>query len=263
MNKFSEIVASIEARTRGPSGFELSPRGERITLAVYGDTDLNMDERTSSSADTGTPTVGLNPRDRKIVRLCLAVMGALAVGSWIGVASSPYLVNNYPLLLVAISARSRHIILVTPLVAAPMLLLVACLRNLVFTALSFFLGRSLGEPGLVWLEQRSKGFGRFVRWLERFFLRWSYLAVFVFPFGTMAFVAGVARMRPLRFFAVAIPGITFRLSLYILLGDSMRGPIMNFLELVRAHQVSVTIAVVLSMAMYQLYKHKWRDRESA
>ncbi len=224
--------------------------------------DTDSTELDSASPGTGPPIEERSPRDRKIIRVCLAAMGALAVGSWIGVATWPYLVNNYPLLLVAISPRSRHIVLVTPLLAAPLLLFVACLRNLAFTAFSFFLGRSLGEPGLVWLEERSKGFGRFVRWLERFFLRSSYLAVFVFPFGSMAFIAGVARMRPLGFFAAAIPGITFRLGLYILLGDTLREPIMNILTFVRAHQVPITIAFALSMAMYQLYKHKWRDRQS-
>lgn len=224
--------------------------------------DSDSTELDSAAPDTGPPIEERSPRDRKIIRVCLAAMGALAVGSWIGVATWPYLVNNYPLLLVAISPRSRHIVLVTPLVAAPLLLFVACLRKLTFTALSFLLGRSLGEPGLVWLEERSKGFGRFVRWMERFFLRWSYLAVFVFPSGAMAFIAGVARMRPLGFFAAAISGTTFRLGLYVLLGDSLRDPIMNLLALVRAHQVPVTIAFALSMAMYQLYKHKWRDRQS-
>lgn len=226
-------------------------------MATTNGTDLNTVE-----LDDAAPTAGLSPRDRMIVRGCLAALGALSVGTWIGVGSSPYLVNNYPLLLVGISPISRHFILVASLVATPLLLLVGGLRSLAFTTFSYFLGRSLGEPGLVWLEQRSKRAGRFIRWLERFFLRWSYFAVFVFPLGAMAFVAGVARMRPLGFFAVAIPGIAFRLTLYVLLGESMREPILNFLAFLRTHQLPLTIACALSMAMYQLYKHKWRDRES-
>ena len=42
----------------------------------------------------------------------------------------------------------------------------------------------------------------------------------------------------------------------------MREPILNFLAFLRTHQLPLTIACALSMAMYLLYKHKWRDRES-
>jgi membrane protein DedA with SNARE-associated domain len=204
-----------------------------------------------------------NARDRKIVRVCLLMLGALTVGTWIGVATSPYLVNNYPLVLIGISPLSRHVILVAPLVGAPIVLLVCGLRTLTFTAVSYFLGRSIGEPGLVWLEQRSENAGRFVRWLERFFQRWSYLAVFVFPQGAMACVAGVARMRPFGFFVTATVGITFRLSLYVWLADSISGPIMRFLEFIRIYQFPATVVLVIGIGTYQVYKRRGRGRGGA
>ncbi len=209
------------------------------------------------------PTAGLSARDRRIVRVCLMMLAALTVGTWIGVASSPYLVNNHPLVLIGISPLSRHMILVAPLVGAPMVLLVGGLRSLAFTAVSYFLGKSLGEPGLVWIEQRAEKAGRFVRWLERFFQRWSYLAVFVFPLGVMACVAGVARMRPYGFFAAATAGITFRLSLYVLLADSIRGPIMRLLEFIRVYQVPATVVLVVGIGTYQVYKRTRRGSQGA
>ena len=150
-------------------------------------------------------------------------------------------------------------ILVAPLVGTPMVLLVGGLRSLAFTAVSYFLGRSIGEPGLVWLEQRSENAGRFVRWLERFFQRWSYLAVFIFPLGVMACVAGVARMRPFGFFAA----IAFRLSLYVWLADSMRGPIMRLLEFIRIYQVPATVVLVIGIGTYQVYKRSGRGSQGA
>ena len=208
-------------------------------------------------------TAELNARDRKIVRACLLMLATLSVGTWVGVATSPFLVNNYPLVLIGISPLSRHMILVAPLVGAPMVLLVGGLRSLTFTAVSFFLGRSIGEPGLVWLEQRSENAGRFVRWLERFFQRWSYFAVFIFPLGVMACVAGVARMRPFGFFVAAAAGITFRLSLYVWLADSIRGPIMRLLEFIRVYQIPATVVLVIGIGSYQVYKRRGRGRRGA
>jgi membrane protein DedA with SNARE-associated domain len=191
----------------------------------------------------------------------LFVLGALSVGTWIGVASSPYLAVNYPLALIAISPLGRHIVLVAPIVGSGWLLLIGGARSLTFTAFSYQLGRTLGEPGLVWLDQRAAKAARFVRWLERFFERWSYLAVFIFPLGVMAAIAGVARMRPLGFFACASLGIAFRLSLYIWLASSIREPIMALLEFVRAHQLPATAVCVLGVSSYQYIK--WRRRRGS
>ena len=198
----------------------------------------------------------LSDRDRKIVRISLTTLAVLSIGTWIGVASSPYLVNNYPLVLIGMSPLSRHMILVAPLVGAPMVLLVGGLRTLAFTAFAYFLGRALGEPALVWIEERGQKTGRFVRWLERFIHRWSYLAVFIFPLGLMACVAGVTRMPPRGFFLTAFAGIMFRLSLYIVLADSIRAPIMSFLEFIRIYQIPATIAVAVGIGAYQIYKHR-------
>ena len=196
---------------------------------------------------------------RRIVRGCLFVLGALSVGTWIGVASSPYLAIHYPLTLVGISPLGRHIVLVAPVVDAGWLLLVGGTRFLIFTAFSYQLGRSLGEPGLVWLDQRAEKAARFVRWLERFFKRWSYFAVLIFPLGAMACIAGVARMPPVGFFICAICGIAFRVSVYIWVADSIREPIMVVLEFIRAHQVSATAACVVGVSSYQIFR--WRRRQ--
>ncbi|MFP6655537.1 MAG: hypothetical protein VCB25_07900 [Myxococcota bacterium] len=216
-----------------------------------------MDDSAGGSG-AAPSTLGLSSRDRKIVRVCLMILAALTVGTWIGIASLPYLVSNHPLVLIGISPLSRHMILVAPLVGAPMVLLVGGLRTLAFTAVSYFLGRSLGEPGLVWLERRAEKAGRFIRWLERFFQRWSYLAIFVFPLGAMACVAGVSRMHPYGFFTAATAGIAFRLSLYVWLADSIREPIMRLLEFIDAYQFPATVVLVIGIGVYQVYKRRRR-----
>jgi membrane protein DedA with SNARE-associated domain len=202
----------------------------------------------------------LSPHEQRLLRACLITLGILIVGTQIGVATSPYLVNNYPLLLVGISPLSRHVILVTPIVSPWWLLLTAGLRTFTFSILAFMVGRILGETALVWLENRSEGVGRFVRMLERFFERWSYLAVFFFPLGAMACIAGVGGMRPVGFLLCAVPGIAFRLGIYIWFADSLREPIKALLELIRSYQGPATGVLIFGIAAYQLFK--WRRRRS-
>ena len=211
-----------------------------------------IDEPPTDEAEAAAPR---SPEEQRIIRGCLIALGILVVGTQIGIAFSPYLVNNYPLLLVGISPLSRHVVLVAPLVGFPLLLLVCGTRTLAFTALAFWLGRGLGDEALVWLDERSKGAARFVRMMERFFRRWSYVAVFLFPLGAMACIAGVAGMPPARFFAVAIPGIVFRLGVYSWFGESLREPILALLEIIRTYQVEATAVLVVSIATYQLFKY--------
>jgi membrane protein DedA with SNARE-associated domain len=215
----------------------------------------------SNSDEAAAPAIAhrpLNAEEQRIVRGCLFALGVLSVGTWIGVASAPYLAVNYPLALVAISPLSRHVVLVAPIVDPVWLLLVGGARSLTFSAVSYLLGTAMGEPGLVWLDQRAVRTARFVRWLERFFLRWSYFAVIIFPLGVMAGVAGVSRMRPVGFFTCATVGIALRLSLYIWLASSIREPIMALLEFIRAHQLPATAVCVVGVASYQLIKWKRR-----
>ena len=54
----------------------------------------------------------------------------LSAGSAVGLAASAYLVNHYPLLLIALSPIGRHLILVVPNVDPGAFLLVAGLQQL-------------------------------------------------------------------------------------------------------------------------------------
>lgn len=184
------------------------------------------------------------------------MIGVLTVGAWTGLAFAPYLMSNYPLVLIGISPASRHMVFVAPIVGPWLVLLVGGGRTLLFTTTAYFLGRAIGEPGLLWLDQHSKNFSRFVRWLQRLFQRWSYFAIFIFPLGAMASIAGAARIPPVPFFICAIAGITFRLSVLVLLAESIREPLMVFIELVRTYQLPGTVICVVGVVGYQLWKRR-------
>jgi small ligand-binding sensory domain FIST len=67
-------------------------------------------------------------------------------------------------------------------------------------------------------------------------------------------------MRPIGFFIAASLGIAFQMSLYILLADSIREPILNLLEVIRTYQLPGTIVLAGSIVSYQVYKRRFRDR---
>ena len=83
----------------------------------------------------------LDSEQRKPVRLCLSVLGALGTASLIGVAFSLYLVNHYPLLLIALSPLGRHMVLVAPMVAGGVETILGVQRDPLFgPAVMFGLG---------------------------------------------------------------------------------------------------------------------------
>jgi hypothetical protein len=108
-------------------------------------------------------------------------MGALWALSTLGRASSLYLINNAPLLLVAMSPMGSHVLLAAALANPIALLAVTIARRLVFYTATFYLGRALGPYAVQWVEARARHFGRFVRFVERLFARAPRLVVLARP----------------------------------------------------------------------------------
>jgi membrane protein DedA with SNARE-associated domain len=200
--------------------------------------------------------LSLTPEQSRVVKVCLSMIGVLTVAAWTGLAFSPYLMSNYPLALIGMSPASRHMVLVAPIVGPWLVLTVGGARMLLFTAIAFFLGRSIGEPGLIWLDQNSVKISRFVRWLQGVFQRWSYVAIFIYPVGAMASIAGAARMSVAPFFLCAVAGILFRLTVLVLLANSIREPLLEFIDLVRAYQWPATAVCLAVVVVYQLWKRR-------
>ena len=105
------------------------------------------------------------------VRRWGAALGVLGFGSLLGVAFSPYLVTHWPLLLVGLSPLGLHMVLVAPVTHPVAFFLVLVVRRLLFYLGCFQLGRTLGPWAIPWVESRSRHFGRFLRFLERLFIR--------------------------------------------------------------------------------------------
>ena len=196
----------------------------------------------------------LSDEQRKLARRCLWGLGILGAGSLGGVAFSLYLVNHYPLLLMALSPLGRHLVLVAPTVDPTALVFVTVIRRMAFYLLTFYLGRALGSTAIDWLEARSPYFARFVRWLERLFARASHLVVLVMAGPTVSALAGISGMRVAVYLPLATTGLVARILLVIGLAEWLREPIEWMLALIDRYWVPGTVVLVVATLAYQRRK---------
>jgi membrane protein DedA with SNARE-associated domain len=197
----------------------------------------------------------LDSERRRIVRLCVSTLATLSSISLLGVAFSLYLVNHHPLLLVAMSPLGRHLLLAAPSVDPVAFVVVVVTRRMLFYLASFHLGRALGPAGIVWIEARAIGFGRFVRWLEQIFRRASHPIVFFLSGPTLSALAGASGMRPRVFVALATPGLVLRAVVVLGIAASIRPILETVLAWIDDHWISGTLAMFVIVALY-----RWKRR---
>lgn len=213
----------------------------------------------ASETPVGVDT-GLDDGQRRIVRLCLIGLAVLGTGSMIGTMSVLYLSNHFPLLLIALSPISRHLILVAPTLHPATFVGVATLRRLAFYVPCFILGRTLGSAALAWLDTRFRGAARFVQWLDRIFQRAQYPAVFFLPGPIMSTIAGNAQMPMAIWVPLVASGVVLRMVVVVWFGEWLREPIERLLALFDEYWIPGTIVLVASTALYQWRRRKGRTK---
>ena len=169
----------------------------------------------------------------------------------VGAASSLYLVDHYPLLLIALSPLGRHMLLVAPIVNPVAFVAVAVLRRMTFYLACFQLGRGLGPSGVVWLEARAARFARFVRFVESLFARAPHLVVFAMAGPTVSGLAGISGIRTLPFVVLATASLVMRMLLVLAFADLLREPILRVLDWIDENWVPGTLVLVLATLVYQ------------
>jgi uncharacterized membrane protein YdjX (TVP38/TMEM64 family) len=138
------------------------------------------------------------PRVRHAI---IGVVAALAIASIIGVALSPYLLVEHPVLLLALSPLGRHLALAVADTDPTLLVIVTVVRRVVGELASYGLGLVYGNAAVLWMEARTPKLGRFVRWVEAQFIRFGSPLLIVAPAHSLCLLAGAARVR---FWVVAL-----------------------------------------------------------
>ncbi len=225
------------------------------------------DSPAPSALPGGDPdSLEYSPEQIRSMRIWFGVLALLSIAGWIGTFGVARLANDLPLLLIVLSPVIRHLVLVASSVSPAAFLSVAILRGLVSIVVGFQLGRAVGRSGLRWLDVRSPGFGRFVRWIERLFERSAPAAVLLLPGLLVAVLAGISGMRVATLLALAVVGLALRMLAILSFGLWLREPIQWLLQFFDRNWIAITLGIVAIVAL-----NRWRrsarapgsDRSSA
>jgi hypothetical protein len=158
-------------------------------------------------------TLPVRSRDPRL-RLLLFAYAVLYAAAWVSSILAPRWVADRSELLIAGSARIRHLLFVVPAGISPGAYAgIGFARMMVSAAVCYLLGRWYGTRGFAWLDRQLMGQRpAILRWLERLTDRYGWLSVFLMPgSNVVCALVGHSQMRPRTFFSIVSAGIAFRL----------------------------------------------------
>jgi membrane protein DedA with SNARE-associated domain len=174
---------------------------------------------------------------RTTLVLIAAPLVVLTIIANVGDALAPTLVDRHPLLLIAMNARNRNLVLTTNLLDPIPYYTVGFLRLLVSDPLFYLIGYFWGDAAVRWVERNTKTLGGTLRWVEARFSRWGVPLVFALPNNWICLFAGASRMRPAVFLTANIAGTVLRLYLIRVVGEAFDGPIDWILEFIARYRL--------------------------
>jgi membrane protein DedA with SNARE-associated domain len=203
---------------------------------------------------------------RRQLFVLLVPIAATTIASAVGAALAPKLLVDHPLALLALNPVPRHLVLVSGSVDALPFTAVAAARLFFPDPFYFLVGRLYGSDAVRWVENRSGGAGRFVRFAERAFEKARYAVLFVAPAGLICVLAGASRMRTGPFVAVNLAGTLTGVTLARLFGEALAVPLEAVRDFIQANVLVLTaISVVLVASSVVLRRRQARRaaRQSA
>jgi membrane protein DedA with SNARE-associated domain len=220
-----------------------------------------QDYEVPDSATVATESKGeRRPPGRHTLKLLVAPIIFLIVISNVGDALAPKLVEDNPLLLIAMNSRNRNLILVTNQLDALSYYGVATLRLLLSDPLFFLIGYWYGDTAIRWMEQRTKSFGGMLREWEKWFTKAAYPLVFIAPNNIVCLLAGGAGMRVSTFFTLNVTGTFARLYLIRWLGDAFERPIDDVLDFIARYRTPLLV-VSITFFMIMMVRELRQGRE--
>ncbi len=175
----------------------------------------------------------------------MAIFGTAALGN----ALFPALVNEHPLLLLALNATTRHLVATSTSVDVLPYVVVALGRRLVEDPFLYLLGRRYGDGAVEWMS-RKLGAGRLLRAARRNFRLWGGVLVFFFPGGVVCVLAGASGMSLWLFLILNLSGTLATIFLLRSAGEEVSGPLIWVLELIGENVVPLTaLSLVLTVAV--------------
>ncbi|MDQ3980363.1 MAG: hypothetical protein M3314_12545 [Actinomycetota bacterium] len=207
-----------------------------------------LSEDDPAPAETDEATDEHRPRlPRKKLVLIVAPIVVLAIVGTITTALTPALAAKHPLLLIALEARNRNLVLARRVDFLPFLL-VASFRRTLTDPLYYLLGYYYGDRAVRWLEVKA-GMGSYARLMQRVFQKASYFAVFLFPGAIVCAMAGVIRMRFAVFLALNISGTLAAVISLKVFGDAVSEPVEALIGFFDRNLLTTTIVSIVLVGL--------------
>ncbi len=210
-------------------------------------------------ADAAPADEARKPRrkpSRRTITLIGVPLAVVTILSYIGDSIMPGLVDEHPLLLLALNPRNRNLVLVTNQLDAWSYYTVGFVRLVLTDPLWFLIGYWYGETALRWAEKRTRTFGETLRFLERGFGKAAYPLVFVAPNNWICLFAGSAGMSVPVFLVLNVSGTLARLYLVRLLGETFEAPIDAVLDFIREYRVPLLVLSVVIVAVMTVLEYR-------
>jgi len=171
----------------------------------------------------------------------------------VGTALTPPLAARHPLLLIAMEARDRNLLLARH-VGVAVFLVVGSLRRLISDPFFYLLGRYHGRVGVAWLERH--GGGRAVAATVRAFRRAAYPMLVVFPGAVVCTLAGDAGVPPAAFGVIVVLRTIAVVLMIRFVGNVFAGPVDATLHFFDQHLIATSLAGVALMGGWVLWERR-------
>lgn len=197
----------------------------------------------------------MNQREARRVplRWLLAVVVVSTVVGYVGDILGPSLINDHPLLQIAINPRNRWLLLATPQLDAVPFFVVGFLRLVSTDPVAFVLGWQYGDAAVSWAERQMGDEGGLIRRIERWFGKIAPLVILIMPSFYWCVLAGGARMKPKVFITLNVIGTIGRLVLFRLAGAAFRDELEGVLGFIQRYQWWLVVAsfAVVALSMFR------------
>lgn len=196
------------------------------------------------------------PSRRTLILLVTPIVIITTMG-FIASAFTPTLATKHPLLMIALDARNRFLVLARNVDLVPFVI-VAVLRRSFSDPLFYLLGRFYGDNALRWLQKKG-GAGDLVPFTEKLFKKAGYPMVFAFPGAIVCALAGQTGMSPVGFMIANLAGTLTAVFAVRRFSSTIASPVEGLLDFFSRNLVATT-AVSIGLVVLSLVLNRVQDK---
>ena len=211
------------------------------------------------------PHETIAPGPQRLERRLIIVGGIVIlsyIGGLIGLALLPLLASEQPLLLMLIYPVSGALFLIAPKFDPVTFVAIATVRRVVVHILFYLLGRWYGDRALSWVGQRggsdASGMAALV---VRFFARFGWAIVTIFPGPFPSILAGSSRMRWPLFLALDLLGTIVSVAIVRVAATAASGPLATVLRFIDQNSRWLTIITVVATVAWVLFQQARQGKQ--